>query len=546
MVPRTAGRPRIEATPLKTSAELVPGFRLRAIPVALALAFSALLVMATPAFAATYDPLDVIPSSTFHASSSMTTADIQTLLSGLSGPLKSVVASDYAGVPNKTAAQIVWEAARAWNLNPKIILVTLQKEQGLLTTSNSSNAARLVKAMGCGVYGAIDPATGLTTNRYPGFGNQVWNGARLLSTYESIYLWIPGMTKSVTVDASGETTLIVPANASTFALYTYTPHYPQKLIWDLYVQYFGDPHAAVPINHAPVAVADGATVAKNGVLSVTAPGVLGNDTDADGNQLSASLVTGSVNGTVTVAADGSYSYTPTVDFTGTDSFTYRAFDGVAYSGPVTVTVTTLMPSAVALTTKSSAFVSYGSAFVVGGTLTGGDVGLSDLHAILQSSTTGTAFKDTSYGATTGAAGAFLFSVKPTTKTYYRVRFAGTDVYSASYSAASVYALPGASVGTPVAASTMSYSKSYTVYMYLKPRHTSGSYPVRIYKYRLVSGKWASYGYSKAKAANYSSYTKCSVALKLTAKGRWRVRAYAVADSGHAATWSGAYDYVTVK
>ncbi|HEY5549441.1 MAG TPA: hypothetical protein VIL17_07620 [Coriobacteriia bacterium] len=219
-----------------------------------------MLALAAPAFAATYDPLDVIPYDTWRASSSMTAADIQTFLAALPGPLKSLVIADYAGVV-KPASQIIWDAAHAQNLNPKIILATLQKEQSLLTVSNSSNAARLVKAMGCGVWGAIDPKTGLTTNRSPGFGHQIWDGANKLSTYEITYNWFPGKTKTVTaymtVDAtktvSGQIVhydntvpydkTIVPANASTFALYTYTPYYPQRNVWDIYVRYFGDPHA---------------------------------------------------------------------------------------------------------------------------------------------------------------------------------------------------------------------------------------------------------------------------------------------------------------
>lgn len=222
--------------------------RLRTITAVLALATCALLALATPAFAATYDPLDVIPYDTWRASSSMSQADIQTFLEALPGPLKSVVSTDYAGV-TKPASQIIWEASRAWNMNPKIVLATLQKEQSLLTVSNTSNAARLIKAMGCGVYGDANN-DGKTDNRYPGFGKQVWNGARVLSTYEITYNWFPGKTKNVTayktVDGKSVsyTKTIVPKNASTFALYTYTPYYPQKLVWDVYTRYFGDPQSS--------------------------------------------------------------------------------------------------------------------------------------------------------------------------------------------------------------------------------------------------------------------------------------------------------------
>jgi hypothetical protein len=124
-------------------------------------------------------------------------------------------------------------------------------------------------------------------------------------------------------------------------------------------------------------------------------------------------------------------------------------------------------------------------------------------------------------------------------------YSGSLPYTLSLSGPSV-TLPPPTVYTPHAPSTMSHSKYYTVYGYLKPRHTAGSDPLRIYRYRYVSGRWKSYGYVSAKASNYSNYTKCSAKVKLGLRGRWRLRAYAPADSGHSAKWSSGYDYVTVK
>ena len=102
------------------------------------------------------------------------------------------------------------------------------------------------------------------------------------------------------------------------------------------------------------------------------------------------------------------------------------------------------------------------------------------------------------------------------------------------------------VGNPVAPKTMSPSRSYAVTCTLKPRHSAGGFPVRIYKYRYVAGKWRSYGYVKAKASDYRTYTRCSCKVKLSIKGTWRLRAQAPADSLHKATWSRGYDYVTVR
>ena len=66
---------------------------------------------------------------------------------------------------------------------------------------------------------------------------------------------------------------------------------------------------------------------------MAAPGVLANDTDPDGDPLTAVLVTGPSHGTLTLNANGSFTYTPAANFTGTDSFTYRASDGTLNSSP---------------------------------------------------------------------------------------------------------------------------------------------------------------------------------------------------------------------
>lgn len=92
-------------------------------------------------------------------------------------------------------------------------------------------------------------------------------------------------------------------------------------------------------NEPPVAVADSYTMDEDTVLMVTAPGVLGNDTDADSDPLTAELVMAPATGTLVLNADGSFTYTPPADYFGVVTFTYRADDGVFYSDPVTVTIT---------------------------------------------------------------------------------------------------------------------------------------------------------------------------------------------------------------
>jgi hypothetical protein len=94
-------------------------------------------------------------------------------------------------------------------------------------------------------------------------------------------------------------------------------------------------------NHPPGAAADAYTTTVKTTLTVAAPGVLANDSDPDGDALSAVLVAGPSHGTLTLNPDGSFSYIPATGFAGADTFTYRASDGLAVSAaaPVTLTVT---------------------------------------------------------------------------------------------------------------------------------------------------------------------------------------------------------------
>ena len=91
----------------------------------------------------------------------------------------------------------------------------------------------------------------------------------------------------------------------------------------------------------PIAIDDAYTATGNVRISVPAPGVLGNDEDADGDTLTASDGVTSVNGgNVSVSSDGSFTYNPAPGFEGTDSFNYTVTDshGLTNTGKVTITV----------------------------------------------------------------------------------------------------------------------------------------------------------------------------------------------------------------
>lgn len=95
-------------------------------------------------------------------------------------------------------------------------------------------------------------------------------------------------------------------------------------------------------NRAPVANNNSYTTNEDTTLVVLGTsGVLANDTDADGNALTAVLVNGPTNVlSFTLNSNGSFSYTPKANFNGTDSFTYKARDpSNAESNVATVTIT---------------------------------------------------------------------------------------------------------------------------------------------------------------------------------------------------------------
>jgi len=93
------------------------------------------------------------------------------------------------------------------------------------------------------------------------------------------------------------------------------------------------------VNDAPVAVNDSYSTPEDTVLTIATPGVLANDSDVDSPTLTAVLVAGPSSGTLTLNANGAFSYTPNTNFFGTDTFTYRASDGALTSGIATVTIT---------------------------------------------------------------------------------------------------------------------------------------------------------------------------------------------------------------
>jgi VCBS repeat-containing protein len=100
-----------------------------------------------------------------------------------------------------------------------------------------------------------------------------------------------------------------------------------------------------PANRAPVAVPDSYSVSQNTMLSAKAPGVLSNDSDPDGNPITAVPAAVPSHGTLALNSNGSFTYQPSTGYVGADTFTYRASDGQLTSSETTVTITVTAPVA---------------------------------------------------------------------------------------------------------------------------------------------------------------------------------------------------------
>ncbi|WP_299672063.1 Ig-like domain-containing protein [uncultured Roseobacter sp.] len=105
-------------------------------------------------------------------------------------------------------------------------------------------------------------------------------------------------------------------------------------------------------NSAPVAVADAVSVAEDGTVLINAAA---NDTDADGDTLTVSAVSGALNGTVSVEA-GQVRYVPDADFNGSETLSYTVSDGSGGTDTGTITVTVTAENDDPVTTEDSASV----------------------------------------------------------------------------------------------------------------------------------------------------------------------------------------------
>jgi len=194
-----------------------------------------------------FNPGYIISDDNFYATDVMSAAEIQSFLNSKEPSCSSgytclkdyrqstysrgadAMCNAYSGASNETAAQIIFKVQQACNISAKVILVTLEKEQGLVSsTSPSSGRYQIAMGYAC-------PDTAPCDAEYFGFYNQVYKGSWQFKRYgnppgtSNFFNWIPvGGTATIQYNpnAGCGSSPVRIQNAATAALYYYTPYQP--------------------------------------------------------------------------------------------------------------------------------------------------------------------------------------------------------------------------------------------------------------------------------------------------------------------------------
>jgi VCBS repeat-containing protein len=129
--------------------------------------------------------------------------------------------------------------------------------------------------------------------------------------------------------------------------------------------------AVTPENDAPTATSDSYEIDRGGNLTVLAAGVLGNDTDPEGDPLTAIEVSAPSRGTLDLDSNGSFSYTHDGSATTSDSFTYKASDGEFDSAPVLVSIAVNGSDPLAVNVEGASTGVTGTSYVFSAVVSGG-------------------------------------------------------------------------------------------------------------------------------------------------------------------------------
>lgn len=214
---------------------------MRKTPILLAIALFTTGLTPLSAQAFSFNPNNIISDREFTNPFAMDLNQIQYFLNR--GTLGSLITEDWQG-KTRSAAEIIWRASQDHLISPKVLLVTLQKEQSLIE-AKSPTEKQLNWATGyavCDNCKMDDPAI----QRWKGFGKQVNSAAMQFTDGYLADIQKTGTTQGkygpgVPVEISNQT--IVPENAATAALYAYTPHvHGNRLFAQIWDRWFSIQH----------------------------------------------------------------------------------------------------------------------------------------------------------------------------------------------------------------------------------------------------------------------------------------------------------------
>jgi len=235
-----------------------PRLTLRRLAIAAVVIVAGSLVqfVATPAQPASaftgsqFNPGYIVSDANFFNYNSMSAASIQTFLQGQEGGCTAVngepcldsfqmattnraastngnPCKGYVGAASESASTIIYRVAQACEISPQVILVTLQKEEGLVDSLAPSPAAYKV-AMGYGC-----PDTAACDSTYYGFFNQVYQAAWQFREYGSVnassrqyHIGNVAVAYSPNTAAKCGAPVVNIQDQATADLYMYTPYQP--------------------------------------------------------------------------------------------------------------------------------------------------------------------------------------------------------------------------------------------------------------------------------------------------------------------------------
>src|SRR5437588_5059874 len=135
-------------------------------------------------------------------------------------------------------------------------------------------------------------------------------------------------------------------------------------------------------------------VEANSFLTVPAPGLIGDDTEVFGTNLTAVLDTSPTNGNLTLNTNGGFTYTPTPGYVGSDYFAYQAWDGPTNLGTAGVTLAVaLVNHAPVLPAQSNRTIAELTTLTVTNTAADPDAGNLLTYALLTAPTNATISSD---------------------------------------------------------------------------------------------------------------------------------------------------------